>query len=174
MKKQIITIIKTRDNEIFELNIPIITYIAERDKRISLWKKTIFLKDFNYDLTITNVLSAKQRTKYIEPTIKAPKTLLWMGNNEIIELKEKNPNKYWIMVSEEKAAKAKIAPIIKEQLENWKERRKQFFIKNRALQLKKLAATERIFWVKTTEQKLIEREKFTRAKQIEEFKNLKK
>jgi len=41
-----------------------------------------------------------------------------MGNNEIIELKEKNPNKYWIMVSEEKAAKAKIAPIIKEQLEN--------------------------------------------------------
>lgn len=175
MTKQIVTIIKTRDNEVFELKMPIAAYIAERDKRIALWKKTIFLKDFKYDLTITNVLSSFERTKHLELSApKVPKTLLTMGSTEKKELKEKNPNEYWKMVNEEKAAKARIAPIIKEQLENWKERRAKRFIESRDLQLKKLAATEKVFGLQTTEQKLREWAEFKKQETIKKFKNLPK
>ena len=76
----IITIIKTYDNEEFHLKMPIETYILERDKRLALGKKTIYLRDFNYDLTISNVKSSRQVKQFIAIAAAAakPRTLALM------------------------------------------------------------------------------------------------
>ena len=175
MKKQIVTIIKTRDNEVFELKMPITAYMAERDKRIALWKKTIFLKDFDYDLTITNVLSSRQRIYHIElPVPKKPKTLLEMGSTEQKELQQDNPDLFYKMQNEEEKTRKKTQAIIKEQMENWKDRRAKKFIERRDIDFKKLAATEKTFGLQTTEQKLREWAEFKKQETILKFKNIKK
>lgn len=164
--KKVVTIIKTRDNEIFELNMPITEYFKERDKRLALWKKTIFLKDFKYDLTITNVLSSREKTKHIPIEVnKVPQTLLQMGSIDKKNLQENKPELYYKMLNEEKAVRKKNNIIIKEQLEKWKDRRAKKFIERRNIDFIKLAATEKTFWLKTTLQKLQEREQYKRGEQ---------
>ena len=175
MKKVVITTIKTYDKEVFELSISFDKWLAEKQKRLDLWKKSIPLTDYQYELFFSNILSVKTRTRHIEEQKKlAPQTLLAMSSTDQKKLQQTNPDKYYQMERKEAEVRKNNQKIIKEQLENWKERRTQNFIKSRRLQLKKLAATERVFWLKTTEQKLIERERYTRAKQMEDFKKIKK
>lgn len=172
MNKQVVTIIKTRDWEVFELKMPIAAYIAERDKRIALWKKTIFLKDFKYDLTITNVLSSVEKTKHIAlPAPARPKTLLEMSSTEQKALQKSNPDKFYQMQNEEEQARIKTQAIIKEQMEKGFERRAKKFMEKRDEDLKKLAALEKTFNLKTTQQKLIERAAYKKKEEIEKFKN---
>lgn len=169
--KQIVTILKTFDGLTFELQMPITDYIAARDKRLALWKKTIFLKDFNYDLTISNVLSSIQKTKYLAlPEPEKPKTLAQMWSTERQQLKKRNPEKYYEMERKEAETRAKNQKIIKEQMEKSFTRRAKSFMDRRQEDLKKLAAIEKTFNMKTTLEKLAEWEKWNREKEIEKIK----
>ncbi len=132
MKKEI-TLIKTFDNNEYQIQINIRDWNKLVSDTKAKWENKIFLKDYNENLYFSQIKYEKWKTQYL--ALEAPKKeFKWFTPEE-----RKNFNK--------------AKEIILEKTKEW--RMKKFIIKRENI-LKQLARDEERFWLETTISKLEE------------------
>lgn len=163
MNKSDITILTLWDWEKINVNMHINDFLDMQKTDVKSWRKEFYISDLLRTINYSDIKWKQWKTQYIAlPEPEKPKTLLTMSDTEKKNLQKNDPDIYYQMEQEEKKHRANRNKIIKDLMENSKERRTKKFMEERTIDLKKLAATERSFWLKTTESKLLEWEQFTR------------
>lgn len=158
--KEEVVIIKTFDEKEYIVKTNI------RDWNALVWQaeksgqKKIFLKDYNENLYFSTIKNEKWKTLYKSLPEPVKTTLISMSSTEKQNLKQNNPVLYNKMNAEENEARQKRNKTIKEILEKSLETRKKKFLEEREMILKKLAITEKNFWLTTTIDKLKDAEKY--------------
>lgn len=166
--KEDIVIVTTYDNNEYHIKTNILEWNNIVDKAQAMWKKKIFLKDYNENLYFSNIKSEKWKTLFKSlPAPKEKQNLISMSSTEKEKLKQNNPDLYYKMEKEEELARKKTREIVTKALQNSLERRKKNFVEERDKILKQLEVREKNFWLKTTIEKIKDAEKY-RILQIKE------
>lgn len=162
--KEDVVIIKTFDEKEYIVKTTIREWNALVEQAEKLGKKKIFLKDYNENLYFSTIKNEKWKSLYKSLPEPVKTTLISMSSTEKQKLKANNPALYDKMDYEENQARQKRNKTIKDILEKSLENRKRKFLEEREKILKKLAITEKNFWLTTTLDKLKDSEKYQKLK----------
>lgn len=165
---QEITILRTRDNEEFELEISYEDFLkiqteakGRGEDGVNLSRQRRFLK-FS---SIKDIIGRTRRLSLPPPPREKHFFELWSEEKRM--LLRKNPKKYKELYKQDQIRRKKASTIIKIAMEKTEKGRKKRFLEDRKKILADLAKKEKAFWLDTTLSKLEEHEKL----KIEKIKN---